>query len=102
MSDQVGDGAGEDEEGEAGDHSHRHSPPHDEAAGVQVVEVPKEEPLDVSPERPGECLTVPFRPYNLEIEMRIGAQMRRTVILHLKPNLNTSKLNIEMQIEMKL
>ena len=34
--------------------------------------------------------------------MQIGAQMRRTVLLHLKPILDTSKLNIKMQIEMKL
>ena len=40
MADEVGDGAGEDEEGEAGDHAHRHRPPHDEAAGVEIVEVP--------------------------------------------------------------
>ena len=33
--------------------------------------------------------------------MQIGAQMRRTVIPHLKPVLNTSKLKIKMQIEMQ-
>ena len=33
--------------------------------------------------------------------MQIGAQMRRTVVPHLKPILNASKLKIEMQIEMK-
>ena len=33
--------------------------------------------------------------------MQIGAQTRRTIIPELKPNYNTSKLNIEMQIEMK-
>ena len=42
-----------------------------------------------------------FRHFNLQIEMKIGAQTRRTVIPHLKPILNTSKLKIEMQIEMK-
>ena len=41
VTDQIGDGAGENEEGEAGDHAHRHRPPHDEAAGVQVVKVPR-------------------------------------------------------------
>ena len=50
VADQVGDGAGEDEEGEAGDHAHGHGPPHDEAAGVEVVEVPEEKALDVPPE----------------------------------------------------
>ena len=33
--------------------------------------------------------------------MQIGAQMRKTDIPHLKPILNTSKLKIEIQIEMK-
>ena len=42
-----------------------------------------------------------FRHFSLRIEIKIGAQMRLTVILHLKPILNTSKLKIEMQIEMK-
>ena len=42
-----------------------------------------------------------FRHFDLQIDMQIGAQMKRTVIPHLKPNLNTSKLTIEMQIEMK-
>ena len=32
-----------------------------------------------------------FWNFNLQIEMQIGAQMRRTVIPHLKPILNTSK-----------
>ena len=54
VADEVCDGSGEDEEGEAGDHAHRHRPAHDEAAGVEVVQVPEEEPLDVAPERPGE------------------------------------------------
>ena len=40
MSDEVGDGAGEDEEGQARDHPYRYSPAHHEAAGVEVVEVP--------------------------------------------------------------
>ena len=39
--------------------------------------------------------------FNLQIEMQIGAQMRRTVILILKPISNTSNLKIEMQIETK-
>ena len=39
---------------------------------------------------------------NLKIEMQIGPQVRWTVIPNLKPILNTSKLKIEMQIEMKL
>ena len=33
--------------------------------------------------------------------MQIGARRRRTVIPHLKPILNTSKLKIEIQIEMR-
>ena len=33
--------------------------------------------------------------------MQIGSQMRRTAIPHLKPILNTSKLKIEIQFEMK-
>ena len=33
--------------------------------------------------------------------MEIGAQMRRAVILHLRPILKTSKLKIKMQIEVK-
>ena len=43
-----------------------------------------------------------FRHFNLQIEMEIGDQMRRTVIPHLKLILHTSKLKIEMQIETKL
>ena len=42
-----------------------------------------------------------FWHFNLQIEMQIGAQMRRTVILHSKPILSTSKLKIEMEIQMK-
>ena len=42
-----------------------------------------------------------FQHFNLQIEMQIWTQMRRTVIPHLKPILNTSKLKIELQIEMK-
>ena len=38
---------------------------------------------------------------NSQNEMQIGAQMRRTVVPHLKPILNASKLKIEIQIEMK-
>ena len=43
-----------------------------------------------------------FRHFNFRIEMQIGAQMRRTVILHWKPVLNSSKLKIKIQNEMKL
>ena len=42
-----------------------------------------------------------FWHFNLQIEMQIEPQMRRTVIHYLKSILNTSKLKIEMQIEMK-
>ena len=42
-----------------------------------------------------------FGIFKLKIERKIGSRMRRTVIPHLKPILNTSKLKIEMQIEMK-
>ena len=35
----------------------------------------------------------------LKIEMQIGAQIRKIVIHYLKLIFNTSKLNIEMQIE---
>ena len=37
----------------------------------------------------------------MQIEMQIAAQIRRTVIPRLKPIMNTTKLKIEMQIEMK-
>ena len=41
-----------------------------------------------------------FQHFNFQIEIQIGAQMRRTVIPYLKPILNTSKLKIKkMQIE---
>ena len=39
--------------------------------------------------------------FDLQIERQIGARIRRNVIPYLKPILNTSKLKIEMQIEMK-
>ena len=42
-----------------------------------------------------------FWHFNLQIEIQIGAQMRRTVIPYLKPIMNTSELKIEIQIEMK-
>ena len=38
-----------------------------------------------------------FWQFNLQIELEIGVQMRRTVIPHLKPILNTSKLKIEIE-----
>ena len=38
----------------------------------------------------------------MQIEMQLWAQMRRTVIPLLKTILNTLKLKIKMQIEMKL
>ena len=38
---------------------------------------------------------------NLQIETRIGAQMRRTLIPHLKSLWKTSKIKIEMKIEME-
>ena len=62
---------------------------------------------DVDEAEPGECSTVPFWisvafwHFNWRIEMQIEAQMRRTVIPHLKPILNTSELKVEMQFEMK-
>ena len=62
---------------------------------------------DVDEAEPGECSTVPFWisvafwRFNWRIEMQIEAQMRRTVIPHLKPIANTSKLKTEMQIEME-
>ena len=40
--------------------------------------------------------------FNLQIEMRIGDQMRRTIIPNLKPILNTSQLKTGVQILMKL
>ena len=42
-----------------------------------------------------------FQHFDLQIEIQIGIQMRRIVISHLKPILNTSKFKIEMQIEIK-
>ena len=42
-----------------------------------------------------------FRHFDLQIEEQIGAQMRRTIIPHLKPILITSKLKIEIQINIK-
>ena len=42
-----------------------------------------------------------FRHFKWQIGMEIGAQMRRAVILHLRPILKTSKLKIKMQIEVK-
>ena len=42
-----------------------------------------------------------FMHFNLKIEMQIGTQMRKTVIPNLKPILNTLKLKIEVQIDMK-
>ena len=43
-----------------------------------------------------------FWHFYLQIEMQIRAQMRMTVLPHLKPIWNTSKLNFDMQIEMNL
>ena len=44
---------------------------------------------------------VGFWHFNLQIEIKIWAQMMRIVIPYLKPFLSTSKLKIEKQIEMK-
>ena len=43
----------------------------------------------------------PISDLDLKIEMQIRAQKGRTVISHLKPILNSSILEIEIQIEMK-
>ena len=42
-----------------------------------------------------------FQHFNLQIDIEIGALMKRTVIPHLKPILNTSNLKIAMQTAMK-
>lgn len=50
VADDVGDGAGEDEEGEAGHHPDGHRPPHEKVRRAEVVQVPKQEGLDEAPE----------------------------------------------------
>ena len=59
--------------------------------------VPRLESVQQSHFRP----RVVFWHLSLQIEMQIGAQMRRTVIPHLKTILITSKLKVEIKIKMK-
>ena len=58
--------------------------------GREVRPVPSPVLESVQQSHFGSPLT--FRHSNLQIEMQIGAQMRRSVIPHLKPISNTSKL----------